>query len=169
MNSENQEFIFGIDSARYENLISGLDKLPVPTGVPDSLIKLAHDIAKDAHRNQKRRFNGDPYIVHPEAVAARLPDRLKPLGFLHDVLEDNPREYPIDRLIDLFPMWLTARIVMLSRRHDEEYDNYVLRIARDEAAKTVKIADLRHNLSDLRPGALRNSYRLALRVLGEKP
>ena len=34
-------------------------------------IKQAYDIAKEAHQNQKRR-SGEPYIMHPVAVAQIL-------------------------------------------------------------------------------------------------
>ncbi|HEX8771187.1 MAG TPA: HD domain-containing protein, partial [Acidimicrobiales bacterium] len=60
---------------------------------PTALIVHAYEVAKEAHREQ-RRVSGDPYIQHPLAVAAILAD----LGLdditiaaalLHDAVEDT--------------------------------------------------------------------------------
>ena len=131
----------------------------------------AAKVADHAHRKQKRRFNGEPYIVHPHRVASSAPLALKPLALLHDVFEDNPEEYPEARLRELFPAWVVDRILFLSHRPGEAYDDYILRILEsgDLAVIAVKILDLRDNLSDLKPGSLRDKYRLSLRILGEAP
>ena len=63
------------------------------------VIKKAYDLARDAHKNQRRR-SGEPYIMHPVAVA----EILYKLGMdnecivgalLHDVVEDT--KYDHDR------------------------------------------------------------------------
>lgn len=91
------------------------------------------------------------------------------LGYLHDVLEDNALEYPVARLSELFPVWVVERVVVLTKLPGEEYDLYVLRTKQDAATRLTKIADLLHNISDLKHGSMRDKYRLALRVLGEAP
>ena len=54
----------------------------------------AYDFAKDAHRNQ-RRASGEPYFIHPCAVAEILielgldADTIA-AALLHDVIEDTP-------------------------------------------------------------------------------
>ena len=62
------------------------------------MIKKAYDLARDAHKNQRRR-SGEPYIMHPVAVA----EILYKLGMdnecivgalLHDVVEDT--QYDLD-------------------------------------------------------------------------
>ena len=61
---------------------------------PESLNK-AYKFALDAHKNQKRK-TGDPYVIHPVAVANILSD-LKldsatiVTGLLHDTIEDTKR------------------------------------------------------------------------------
>jgi (p)ppGpp synthase/HD superfamily hydrolase len=130
---------------------------------------LASWTAAYAHRNQKRKLNGLPYLVHPTAVAAQLPAELKPVGYLHDVLEDNSVEYSEEMLRGLFPAQIMDVVVTLTRRSGEPYDDYVMRVAQNPAARQVKIADLRDNLKDLSAGSLRDKYRLALRLLGETP
>ena len=62
-------------------------------GADTTLIELAYEVARDAHRDQVRR-SGDPYIAHPVGVAMILAD----LGLddvtlagalLHDAVEDT--------------------------------------------------------------------------------
>lgn len=63
-------------------------------------IKAAEQLARRAHEGQKRKYSGEPYIVHPEAVAMRASkigglsayarDTLCAAAWLHDVLEDCP-------------------------------------------------------------------------------
>ena len=62
----------------------------------DSLNK-AFDFAMNAHKNQKRK-SGDPFVIHPLAVANILSD-LKldsatiVTGLLHDTIEDTEATY----------------------------------------------------------------------------
>lgn len=57
------------------------------------MIERARKFAEEAHRGQTRKYNGQPYFVHPERVAVRLaklgygPDVVA-AGYLHDVVED---------------------------------------------------------------------------------
>ena len=147
-----------------------LSLIPLDEYIPDSIINKGLEVAKQAHRNQKR-WGGQPYIMHPVAVAESLPRRVRVLGYLHDVMEDNPNEFPLAAMEQLFPPWITERLVLLTKLPDEAYDEYILSImaSRDWAVVMTKIKDLRHNLSDSKPGSLRDKYRLALRALGEAP
>ena len=154
---------------------------PVPTVILDlsAIIELAHRVAKDAHHNQtcslmKKTTSTKlqappPYIVHPEAVADLLEPRWKPLGYLHDVMDENPEDYPEAKMRDLFPAWIVDRLVLLRRIDGQNYDDYVVLNSDDEGTRKTKIADLRDNLKDLSKGSLRDKYRLALRLLGETP
>lgn len=52
-------------------------------------------LATDAHGDQKRKYTGDPYIVHPISVAEIVSthggdDAMVYAALLHDVLEDTP-------------------------------------------------------------------------------
>ncbi len=56
-------------------------------------IKKAYEIARDAHKDQKRR-SGEPYIMHPVAVAQILfkfgmDNECIISALLHDVVEDT--------------------------------------------------------------------------------
>lgn len=147
-----------------------LPLIPEDQHIPDHLLDLALSVAVDAHRNQKR-WGVEPYIIHPKAVADRMHRRFKALGLLHDVMEDNPEEYPLSRMQIQFPPWIVERLVVLTKLKDEPYDNYILRIlvTRDWAIWTTKREDLNHNLIDSKPGSMRDKYRLTLRMLGEAP
>ena len=59
------------------------------------LVQKAFNFAREAHRSQTRK-SGEPYIIHPIAVAMIIADEMQ-LGaapvcaaFLHDVVEDTP-------------------------------------------------------------------------------
>ncbi len=66
---------------------------------PETLTK-AYDFALKAHQNQKR-MSGDPYLIHPVAVADILTD-LKldsatiATGLLHDTIEDTHATFSED-------------------------------------------------------------------------
>ena len=58
------------------------------------LVRKAYELAAEAHKEQKRK-TGEPYIIHPIAVARIVAEELE-LGanpvmaaFLHDVVEDT--------------------------------------------------------------------------------
>jgi hypothetical protein len=61
-------------------------------------------IAADVHRDQRRKYNGNPYITHPVRVAlavssyplVRLP--MVQAAFLHDTREDLPEHYTLNQL-----------------------------------------------------------------------
>lgn len=144
---------------------------PIPDAIPATLLTLALEIATDAHRTHApRKISGKPYITHPKAVADRLTDeRLKPLGLLHDVMEDHPDVYPESRMRELLPPWVVDHLLLLTRLPDEPYDLFILRAGSTQATREVKIADIRDNLRDLTKGSLRDKYRLAIRLLGEDP
>jgi (p)ppGpp synthase/HD superfamily hydrolase len=58
-----------------------------------TLVEKAENFARDAHKNQLRKYNGEPYIVHPERVATRTAkytddEKVIAAAWLHDVVED---------------------------------------------------------------------------------
>ena len=57
-----------------------------------SLIDEAAKFAEDMHRHQRRKYKGDPYFTHCEAVAELVKQRTQdPIviaaAYLHDVIE----------------------------------------------------------------------------------
>ena len=59
----------------------------------------AYNFAVNAHKNQKRK-SGDPYVIHPVAVAdilteLKLDSATIVTGLLHDTIEDTKATYDI--------------------------------------------------------------------------
>ena len=103
-------------------------------------------IAYKAHHNQTREDSCVPYIVHPLRVASNFnDDTRKSIAILHDVLEDTDVE-----LKDLWEMSkrVSETVCVLTRTRFESYWEYIERIAKDEIATEIKIADIVDNLSD---------------------
>lgn len=73
---------------------------------------------------------------------------------MHDVLEDTSLTLS-DLAREGFPLKILAALLALSRRHDESYEAFVVRLGVDPLAREVKLADLADN-SDItriaRPG-----------------
>ncbi|WP_420543931.1 GTP pyrophosphokinase [Streptococcus equinus] len=110
-------------------------------------VKLAHEIAKRAHKGQVDKV-GAPYILHPETVASFVTkDDEKIVAYLHDVIEDTPCQ-----LRDLENAGFSSEIIkavdLLTRKTGQSYKQYLKLVKTNELARVVKLADLKHN-SDL--------------------
>ena len=132
------------------------------------VLNKAEQIVRKAHEGQKRKDKVTPYIVHPEAVAMACNDiKCKIVAWLHDVIEDT--SIGCYELVNKgIPINLVKSVVIISKLENENYRDYILRVQRDEIARLVKIEDLKHNLSDLKPGNMRDKYLLALYILEGK-
>lgn len=120
-------------------------------------------LATKCHDGQ-RRWNGDPYITHPIAVAKELTGKAKMAAILHDVVEDT--DMTIAKLRKLrYHDDVVQAVLMLTHIQDMSYRNYILNIGYNKIAIVVKIKDLEHNLSDLKKGHRRDKYELALHFL----
>lgn len=111
-------------------------------------IKLAHEYAKKMHEGQTRR-GGEPYIIHPEAVAKELASRGYGANYViaalfHDLLEDtSATEAEILRLggEDV----LTA-VKLLTKPRDLNMASYVAAIKQNPIAFAVKGFDRLNNV-----------------------
>lgn len=132
-------------------------------------LKIAEQIAREVHKGQKRPIGKEDYITHPKAVAKLVGKNveLKIVAWLHDVLEDSDLQ-PDDLETEGIPVHLVQSVFFLTREKDQTYIDYILQIKEDEIATKVKIADLKHNLSNLKNGSMRDKYILALYILEEK-
>jgi len=124
-------------------------------------IKAAYSLAKEAHKLQKRK-TGDPYIIHPIAVARIVGEEFK-LGanpvcaaFLHDVVEDT--SYTIEDIKERFGDDITFLVRAVTKEKKEHYemskqlDNFkqiLDSVHYDIRALLVKIADRLHNMRTL--------------------
>ncbi|MGB5106123.1 MAG: HD domain-containing protein [Candidatus Zixiibacteriota bacterium] len=113
-----------------------------------STLDKAAEIAASAHRGQVDKY-GQPYILHPIRVMARLDSiESKIVAILHDVVEDS--EITIDDLrAHGFSDQIIEAVILLTKGEDQDYTQYVSRLAHNPLARAVKLADLEDNM-DLR-------------------
>ena len=111
------------------------------------LTKKAMKLCFAAHKEQVDK-SGLPYVHHPFHLAEQMTDEDSTVvALLHDVVEDT--EYTLDDLRDMgFPRRITDAIALLTHDKSVPYMEYVRSIGENPLARTVKLADLRHN-SDL--------------------
>ena len=132
------------------------------TGADRDMLLHAYDFARDAHRNQKRA-SGEPYFIHPCAVAEILVD----LGLdadtvagalLHDVIEDTPvTEEDVRREFGESVLTLVSGVTKLDKivfksQEEEEAENFrkiFIAMAKDIRVIIIKLADRLHNMRSL--------------------
>lgn len=117
-------------------------------------ILTAMKIAADVHAGQTD-LTGQPYIGHPLRVAALLAQEghgqlAVMAAILHDALEDGPPE-TLGLVLQGVGSLVGRTVEILTRREGEPYEVYIDRVAQDEWARMVKVADLRDNLDPRRP------------------
>lgn len=124
-------------------------------------VQLARGIATEAHRGQKDKA-GRPYIGHPAAVCAGLPDEplLQVVGWLHDVIEDAG--FPLEEVDRLFGPEAAAAVDAITHRKGETRDDYYARVAANVTAVRVKVADLGTNTDPWRTRLLEPKLRARL-------
>lgn len=119
-------------------------------------------LAVEAHADQLDK-GGKPYILHPIRVSEAVDTiEQKIVAVLHDVVEDTDIE-----LYDIYSEFGTeirnAVDAMTHRKGETNYD-YMRRVAENEIAKVVKLADMRDNFSPSRMAALSRRDRERLTV-----
>ena len=151
----------------YEPIVSNLaqqvfDAL-APRITPEDMerVRKAYLLAKEAHAPQKRK-SGEPYILHPIAVALIVAKELQLdantviTAFLHDVVEDTP--YTVEDIRERFGNDVAGLVNVVTKQKKETYqttkqvDNYQQILASmhyDIRAVMVKISDRLHNMRTL--------------------
>ena len=135
--------------------------------------KLAMRIAFDAHKDQMDKC-GVPYVFHPIHLAEQMQDETTTcVALLHDVVEDTDITFE-----DLEKYGFDGKVIealkLLTHADDVPYMDYVAALKHNSVAKTVKLADLRHNsdmtrLDEIDDYALKRAekYKAAIRLLEE--
>ena len=133
---------------------------------PETLNK-AYNFAVKAHGNQKRH-SGDPYVIHPVAVANILTD-LKldsatiATGLLHDTIEDTYATYQTikeefgQEVADLVEGVTKISALENQAKINSKAENFrklILATSKDIRVLLVKIADRLHNMRTI--GAINN-------------
>lgn len=110
-----------------------------------SQYELALKIATEAHKGQKDK-GGSDYINHPLRVAELCEHGIcKVIALLHDVIEDCGETKHSLYEKGVYPIVL-HRVVQLTKKPDQNYQEYLEQVAEDPYAREVKIADLTHNM-----------------------
>src|SRR5690554_5201816 len=109
-------------------------------------LKLAIEIAISAHNGQLDTHNGRPYIEHPFRVMnAGHTLQEKIVGVLHDVVEDT--DWTLDKLkASGFSSEIIDSVDAITRRGNESYDDYIVRVQTYPISVRVKLNDLTDNM-----------------------
>ena len=109
--------------------------------------KMALKLCFKAHKEQVDK-SGMPYVFHPFHLAEQMnTEETTIVALLHDLVEDT--DYTIEDLVDMgFDKSITDAIALMTHADNVAYMDYVRAIRDNPIAKTVKLADLKHN-SDL--------------------
>lgn len=135
-----------------------------PLHVPDlSLLEKSYYFSEKAHRGQFRQTSGDPYIVHPLAVAHTLADMRLDVaaicaGLLHDCVEDTPAT--IEQIASEFGQEVASLVdgvtklgqVPWNNRQERQAENFrkmLLAMARDIRVILIKLCDRLDNMRSL--------------------
>jgi len=111
---------------------------------------VARDIALHSHRAQRDR-DGAAVVHHLARVAAAVPAEARAVAWLHDLFERSGRT-PGELVARGLSADEAGALELLTRRPEEPYTRYVLRIAEaagdaGRLARLVKLADLDDRLS----------------------
>lgn len=111
------------------------------------LTKQAMRLAFNVHKDQTDK-SGIPYIYHPIHLAEQMDDENTVIvALLHDVVEDSNMTFK-DITQMGFPDEVIVALKLLTHDDTVEYMDYIKSLSKNEIARKVKLADLRHN-SDL--------------------
>ena len=124
-------------------------------------VREAYAFAAEAHKEQRRK-TGEPYIIHPIAVATIVAKELE-LGanpviaaFLHDVVEDT--DTTIDEIREKFGNDVAFLVNVVTKQKkassekSKQVDNYrqiLASVQYDVRAILIKLADRLHNMRTL--------------------
>ena len=123
-------------------------------------IRAAFEFAAEAHKDQKRK-SGEPYIIHPLAVAQIVAEELRldsesiEAALLHDVIEDTAATHEqVSKLFSPTIADLVEGVSKLTRiqyatKEDEQMENLrkmLIAMSKDIRVILIKIADRLHNM-----------------------
>ncbi|MBR6830474.1 MAG: bifunctional (p)ppGpp synthetase/guanosine-3',5'-bis(diphosphate) 3'-pyrophosphohydrolase [Tidjanibacter sp.] len=146
---------------KYNELMLSCNKICKSEADWDFVTK-AFMLAKEAHKGVLRR-SGEPYILHPIAVAKIVVDEIG-LGvksvvssLLHDVVEDTP--YTVEDIETLFNPKIASMVDSLTKmagvfnheesKQAEHFRKVLLTLSDDVRVILIKIADRLHNMRTL--------------------
>ncbi len=145
---------------RFEDILEKVESYH--PAMDEDLLRRAYVVSAHEHRNQLRS-SGEPYLVHPLAVAMtlaemKLDDSSIAAGLLHDVLEDG--SVSKERIVELFGAdvgHLVDGVTKIGRyaftskeaQQAETFRKMLLAMTGDLRVILVKLADRLHNMQTL--------------------
>ncbi len=141
----------------------------------EALLASSFDLAFHLHKGQFR-VSGDPYIIHPVAVASLLKEigatpKVIAAGFLHDVVEDTG--ISLEQIENYFGNEVRGLVegvtklggIHFPNRTEAQAENLrkmFLAMARDIRVVLVKLADRLHNMRTIDVLPQEKQHRIAL-------
>ncbi len=126
------------------------------------MIRCAYDFSAKVHKGQ-RRLSGEPYLIHPMAVAGIIADLKLDVpsivaGLLHDTVEDTLTS--LEQVEDSFGNEVAALVdgvtkisqVNFTSREEKQAENVrkmILAMGKDVRVILIKLADRTHNMRTL--------------------
>lgn len=170
INTENDELMI---QEEFESLLEDYRKTPHRQKI--ELITDCFEFAKQAHAGIRRR-SGEPYIMHPLAVAHIV---VKEMGLgstsicsalLHDVVEDT--DYTVEDIEQRFGPKIASIVEGLTKISGgvfgeqasiqaENFRKLILTMSEDIRVILIKIADRLHNMRTLEAQPVEKQYKIA--------
>lgn len=154
-----------------------LARMSATTPEDEALIEKAYAFAQEAHKDHTR-YSGEPYFMHPAAVALQLAEfgmdaPTIAAALLHDSIEDvgvTPED--IEREFGTEVLFLVEGVTKLGKhkyqggeRHAESLRRLLVATSADVRVLIVKLADRYHNMTTLEHVPEEKRRRIALETL----
>ena len=154
-----------------------LDAMQEHSPEDTTLIQKAYDFAQKSHATEKR-YSGEPYFIHPAAVAKHLAQLgmdapTVAAGLMHDVIEDSnvdPEE--IEKEFGPEVRFLVEGVTKLgthkyrgAERHAESLRRLFVATSADVRVLIIKLADRYHNMTTIEHVPEQKRARIALETL----
>lgn len=111
-----------------------------------TMLARAIEIAVSAHKGQKDKSGAD-YVLHPLRVMERGKTEIEKIcGVLHDVVEDSSWTYEALENEGFSAEVIAVLRCVSKKSENEDYEEFINRIAQNPIAVQVKINDLLDNM-----------------------
>lgn len=113
---------------------------------PIQAVKTAMALAEHAHEGQVDK-QGEPYYWHVLRVGlSGATTEEKIVGLLHDTIEDLTF-LDLEVILDFFGPEIADAVEAISRRDNETYEEFILRVKTNTLATKVKLRDISDNVA----------------------
>jgi GTP diphosphokinase / guanosine-3',5'-bis(diphosphate) 3'-diphosphatase len=164
------------DPVGIERLLEKVGNYATPEDV--AMVRRAFDLADHAHAGQTRR-SGEPYIMHPVAVAEILADLeldavTLSAALLHDVVEDTP--VTEEEMVNKFGLEVAALVdgvtkldrIKFNSKEEAQAENLrkmFMAMAKDIRVILIMLADRLHNMRTMKHQPVDKQVRISTETL----